>query len=115
MAAAPKRKPRALREPLPWELGGALAEADIYALQALAKGKASEGQQIRALEAIMDRICRRRRMSFFPGGHEGDRATIFAEGKRFVGDQLERLLKMRPERSNRETPEGIPVGDENQR
>lgn len=99
---------------MPWQVVG-IEAAEIFALQACAKGIANAGQQQRALAVIQDKICRRRRMSFFPGGHEGDRATIFAEGKRFVGDQIERLLRMRPETSNRETPEGVPIGDENQR
>jgi hypothetical protein len=95
---------------MPWELGN-LDAADVFALQAVAKGVANAGQQQRALAVIQDKICRRRRMSFFPGA-DGHRATDFAEGKRFVGDQIERLLKMRPETSNRETPEGVPIGDD---
>ena len=113
MAIAPKRRASPVGEPKPWEIRG-LEPADIFALQAVAKGVANGPQQQRALEVIKDRISRHNRMSFWPGGEDGRRATDFAEGKRFVGDQIERLLKMRPERSNRETPEGIPVGDENQ-
>lgn len=105
MAQAPKRK---AGEPMPWELRG-LEAADIFALQALAKGNANAGQQQRALDVIQNKISRHRRMSFFPGA-DGQRATDFAEGKRFVGDQIERFLKMRPETSNRETPEGVPIG-----
>lgn len=111
MAQQPKRKPR---EAMPWELRGhELEAADIFALQAVSKGTANAGQQQRALEAILHKVCRHRRMSFYPGGLEGDRATIFAEGKRFVGDQIVRLLKMRPGTSNSETPEGVPIGGEN--
>lgn len=71
--------------PAPWE------DADAGAIQALARGDASEDQQRRALEWIINRACATYDMSFHP---EGDRATCFAEGKRFVGNQIIKMMKI---------------------
>lgn len=96
MIAAPKKRGVNKPEPMPWQVVG-LDDADIMALQALEKGHANSGQQQRALDVIKTKICRMQRMSFFPGGDDGRRATDFAEGKRFVGSQIDRILKMRPD------------------
>jgi hypothetical protein len=39
-------------------------------------------------------------MTFWPGGEDGKRATDFAEGKRWVGVQLRRIEKLRPDHRN---------------
>ncbi len=67
------------------------------ALQAVAKGTANEGQQQRAWDYILRALCETDRMSFWPGGDDGRRASDFAEGKRWVGIQLKRIEKMRPD------------------
>lgn len=82
-------------EPLPWQLR-ALEDGDIMAIQALVKGIANEGQQQRALHVIKHKLCRQRRMAFFPGGDDGRRATDFALGKQFVADQIDRINNMQP-------------------
>lgn len=64
------------------------------ALQALMRGDASPEQQRRALPYIVEVICRTYDLSARPGGPEGDRATLFAEGKRFVGLQIVKLTKV---------------------
>jgi hypothetical protein len=71
--------------PAPYE------EADVYAIKALAAGKASEGQQQRALGWIVNILCGTYDMSYRPGS---ERDTTFAEGKRHVGNQLVKLTKI---------------------
>jgi len=68
-------------------------DADIGAIKALNAGNANEGQQKRALSFIIHRIAATYDMSFRPG-EDGDRATAFAEGKRYVGNQIIRLTKL---------------------
>jgi len=68
-------------------------EMVVGALRALATGTANSGQQATAW-AWIQYVCgvgEYADMSFRPGGHDGERVTAFAEGKRFVGLQI---LKM---------------------
>ncbi len=78
----------------PWQLPR-VEDADIFAVQALAKGIANDTQQKRALDYIVRALCETDRMTFWSGGEDGRRATDFAEGKRWVGLQLRRIEKMR--------------------
>lgn len=81
---------------LPWEPAD-VDERVVYAIRALRSGEAMEHQQILAWDWLMyltgagDGYAD---MSFRPGA-DGARATDFAEGKRFVGLQLMKM--MRPE------------------
>ena len=68
-------------------------KADVAALQAMRRGEANADQQVRALEFILETICDRNGMSFRPGP-DGDRETAFAEGRRFVGNQIVKLTKL---------------------
>ncbi len=77
----------------PW-MPVAYKKADVAALQAMRRGEANADQQVRALEFILDTICDRNGMSFRPGGLEGDRDSAFAEGRRFVGNQIVKLTKL---------------------
>lgn len=70
-------------------------KADIYALQALQTGTANEQQQKRALDWIINHACKTYDMSFRPGA-DGERDTCFAEGRRFVGNQIIKLTKLDP-------------------
>lgn len=107
MPPSKPRKPMGEQKILmPWRLPGTPNEA-VFALQALAKGIANAGQQQIALAYIKDQLCATDRMSFYPGADDGRRASDFAEGKRWIGLQIERLLKLRP--NFRET--GLPVSD----
>lgn len=63
----------------------------IYAIRALAEGKASEGQQKLAWGWILDEACRVRDLET-RFGPDGDRATVFSGGRRFVGQQLLKML-----------------------
>ena len=70
--------------PHPWKA------ADAYALQALAKGIANEGQQKRALDWIIQ-AAGTYDATFFPGQPD---VTNFAEGKRHLGLQIVKLLNL---------------------
>jgi hypothetical protein len=65
--------------------------ADAGALQALARGEAAPHQQQRAVQFVVNALCGTYDMSFRP---EGDRDTVFAEGRRFVGLQIVKLLNL---------------------
>ncbi len=80
-----------------------IEDADIFALQAIAKGTASSAQQQRAYDYVVRALCETDRMTFWPGGEDGRRATDFAEGKRWVGLQLRRIEKMRPDHRSQTT------------
>jgi len=80
----------------PWQMPQ-IEDADIFALQAVANGIANNAQQLRAYEYVVRTLCETDRMTFWPGGEDGKRATDFAEGKRWVGVQLRRIEKMRPD------------------
>ena len=72
--------------PPKWDL------ADASALQALARGDADGPAQKRALKWIVDHACGTYDMSYRPGGADGRRDTDFAEGRRFAGNQIVKLL-----------------------
>ena len=80
----------------PWQMLR-MVDVDIFALQAVAKGIANDAQQMRAFDYIVRVLCETDRMTFWPGGEDGKRATDFAEGKRWVGLQLRRIEKLRPD------------------
>jgi len=69
----------------PWEI------PDAAALQALARGDATPEQQQRALDWIINVGAATYQTTFHP---ESDRASAFAEGRRYVGLQVVKLLKL---------------------
>jgi hypothetical protein len=102
VSLAPRKRPVSEQPALPWQLPR-VEPADIFAVQALERGNASEAQQRRIYDLVR-RLTACERMTFYPGGEDGRRASDFAEGKRWVGDQWRRLLRMRPQH------EGVPLG-----
>lgn len=66
--------------------------ADVSAFQALERGEATSDQQRRVLEWLMA-ATGTFDLSYRP---ESDRDTAFAEGKRFVGLQVRKLLVLNP-------------------
>ena len=63
----------------------------ICAVKALGDGRASEDQQKIALNFIIDHVAWRERLSYYPDSpRDGD----FAEGRRFVSEQLVKFLKL---------------------
>lgn len=103
MASTPaKTKRQAIDEHAPW-IPPHYEPEDVIAIQALAKGMANLEQQRRALAWIIEQAAGTYEMSFRPGGEEGARDTIFAEGRRFVGNQVVKMTKLKigqPRRSD---------------
>jgi hypothetical protein len=66
-------------------------DADVYAIKALAAGKANEGQQQRAIAWIVNVLCDANALSFRP---DSPRETDFAEGKRHVAIQIRKLVEL---------------------
>jgi hypothetical protein len=87
------RKAQKLPQPEPWK-PAEWEEADAHAIRAVANGTASEDQQVRAMKFIIHNLCSTYDLAFRPGGSEGDRATAFAEGKRWPGLQLVKLINL---------------------
>jgi hypothetical protein len=71
--------------PAEWE------PADVSAVQALNRGDASPDAQRRALKWIIERAAMTYDQSFVPGQPD---VTQFIEGKRSVGNQIVKLLKL---------------------
>ena len=89
----PKTKAK-IEEHAPWR-PPAYESADVSAIQALARGNASMDQQKRALAWIIESAAGTYEMSYRPGAGEGDRDTVFAEGRRFVGNQVVKMTKLK--------------------
>ena len=64
---------------------------DVGAIQALQRGDASPDQQQRALRWIIEQACATYEMSFSP---EHPHWTFMAEGRRFAGNQIVKLIKL---------------------
>jgi hypothetical protein len=73
----------------PW-LPSSWNAVDAYAFKALASGTANEGQQKHVLQWLIA-AAGTYDMSFRPGD---ERASAFAEGKRFVGLQIVKLINL---------------------
>jgi hypothetical protein len=71
---------------------GIINKADAIAIRAVAQGDASPDQQKRAIEAIIGRIACTDDMSFRAEDHGGMFETAFAEGKRYVGLQIRKMI-----------------------
>ena len=96
MATIPaKSRKQVLEQHSPW-LPARYEPHDVVAFQALARGTANGEQQKRCLAWIIEQAADTYGMSFRPGGAEGDRDTVFAEGRRFVGNQVVKMLKLKP-------------------
>lgn len=87
----PKSERQALAAHAPWK-PAAFEDADAAALQALARGSASSDQQKRALDWIVLKACATYDLSYRP---DSERDTAFAEGRRSVGLQIVKLVKLK--------------------
>ena len=65
--------------------------ADAYAIQALAHGEATPDMQQRALRWIIEGAAATYDQSFHP---DSPHLTAFAEGRRFVGNQIVKMTKL---------------------
>lgn len=96
MSTEPRKRTKTERQAVadhaPWK-PVAYHLADAGALQALLRGDASADQQQRALKYVIEAIAGTYEVSYRPG-EEGRRDTDFAEGRRYVGLQIVKLLKL---------------------
>ena len=83
-------KPRSQPAPEPWK-PAQWEPADIAAIQALSRGDATADQQRRALDYIVNSLADTYGLSYRP---TSDRDTAFAEGKRFVGLQIVKAIRL---------------------
>jgi hypothetical protein len=67
-----------------------LSKSEARAIQALYEGNASEPQQRKALELFITRFGAADDLEFRPDEFGGERASCFASGRRFVGQQMRR-------------------------
>ena len=84
-----------------------LDEHEIIALKNLSKGKATEYQQVLALHAITNKICRVHDNLFIPGAPD---QTAFLAGRAYVGSKI--LFELNVPVGRMKKPEAI---DENQK
>lgn len=89
-----KKKPDA---PFPW-VPAPYDPADANAIKALVVGTADEFQQKRAVNWIVNVLCGTYDLSIRGDDAGGDRGTTFAEGKRFVGLQIVKLININPDK-----------------
>lgn len=68
----------------------------VECLKALSEGKAGEHEQRIAYDWIVSIASGIHELSYRSDSDGGDRETAFAEGRRFVGMQIEKLAKMPP-------------------
>jgi hypothetical protein len=85
---ARKAPPGAAWAPTPYDL------ATASAIKALGCGTAEAHQQMLALKWIVEVACGAYDTSFRPGGVDGQRETDFAEGRRFVGTTIVKLMHL---------------------
>jgi uncharacterized protein YycO len=87
----PKKTVKAWNERNPWEQAP-YTKGDIVAIQALHNGNADADQQRRALDWIIYEVCKTYDLSYRP---DSDRDTVFAEGKRYCGNQIIHAIKLK--------------------
>jgi hypothetical protein len=75
---------------------------DLTAIQALARGEANADQQKRAMKWIVEQGCATYQPSYRVGP-DGERNTVFAEGRRSVGLQIVSMLHINASALRRET------------
>lgn len=86
-------KPDRSRAFAPPDYSTAKGKAGVFAIQAMSHGEANQGQQKIALDFLIHELCRTYDFSFRPDDKGGERETALAEGRRFVGIQLERIIR----------------------
>ncbi|KAA3527054.1 hypothetical protein GOZ96_04755 [Agrobacterium vitis] len=69
----------------------AYTEETVNAFMALQAGKASEGQQKACLDWVINQAARLYDMSYRA---DDTHATAFAEGRRFVGNQVVKMMRI---------------------
>lgn len=80
------------RGPVYWDIDEkwvAKHKQSIRALKSLHAGKATEAEQLMAVEYILNVLCNRAGNQFYPT----ERETNFAQGRKFVGDHIVGAIK----------------------
>ena len=62
----------------------------VLAIKGMAEGKADERQQILLRDFMLNDLCATYEPSYFPAS---ERDSTFAEGRRYVGLQLTKMIK----------------------
>ena len=68
-----------------------------HAVRAVSQGRASESQQIQAMRFIVERVGWAYDATFYPSS---PRLSEFAQGRRWVGMELLRIINETPKRRN---------------
>ena len=68
----------------------------IEAVKALARGEATDVQQQIAVKWLIETAAATYDLSYRSDGDGGERETAFAEGRRFVGLQMVKLINLAP-------------------
>ena len=68
-----------------------LDESEIKALKSLYDGEADASQQRLVLNVIVNKFCRSNDVLFIPGNPD---QTAFLNGRAFVGQQIQKYLKL---------------------
>lgn len=87
----PKSVSQSLVDNAPWK-PPKYGKAQAVAIQMLAQGQATEGQQQMALDWIINECCKTYDMSYRP---DNQKDQDFAEGKRYVGNEIIKLIKVK--------------------
>lgn len=85
------KQPRQHRYDLPY-LPAPYDKRIVLALQALNAGEASKDQQKAAITYIVETLSNYLDLSYRPDTHD----TAFAEGRRYVGAQIMKMMKLNP-------------------
>lgn len=67
--------------------------ADVSAIKSLLSGTADEQQQKIGMEWILNEACGLRQVAYRPGT-EGERDTVFMEGRHFVGVAIHEMRRI---------------------
>lgn len=85
--AKPNTEPASAFAPAPY------TRAQVIAIQALFRGEADAEQQRIGREWILDAVCRVHDLEYRPGSFD---QSAFAGGRRFVGQQIQKMLRLTP-------------------
>lgn len=81
------------REGLPHEPVD-LKEEELVAVQGALKTLHADPKHAVAMRFIMERLCGLYDNTYRPGGLEGDRASAFAAGRQYVGQQMRKFINL---------------------
>lgn len=98
LEAAKSQKPAKSRDAKKWRIPE-WNDRQVYALQALARGEATEYQQKDVLKFIVEKICGTYDETF---DLDSERVSAHYQGRRFVGLQIVKLISLNMAAINKE-------------